>query len=109
MIYTLQENQSFDAEILRQELVAALGPDNWHINTAGNTVEFVGDFDPTATIEAHFAGGAKRKHNADILKQIADLEASVTPRRFREAATGKDKVWLKNLDDEITNLRGQLQ
>lgn len=60
MIYTLQPGQSFDAEILRQELVAALGPDDWHINTAGNTVEFFGDGDPSAVILAHFDNGATR-------------------------------------------------
>ena len=43
-----------------------------------------------------------------ILKQIATLEASVTPRRVREAVRGSGKQWLDNLDDQITALRGQL-
>lgn len=104
MIYTLQEGQSFDAEILRQELVAALGANGWHINTAGNTVEFVGDgFDPEATILAHFNGAVKRDHNAPILKQITTLEATQTPRRVREGG-----AWLAALDAQIAALRGQL-
>lgn len=39
MIYTTQPGQSFDAELLRQELVKAIGPDGWSLQTAGNTVE----------------------------------------------------------------------
>lgn len=65
MIYTLEEGQSFDAEILRQELVAALGADGWYINTGGNTVEFIQTdellvLDPAPTITTHFNNGAAR-------------------------------------------------
>jgi hypothetical protein len=99
--YTTQENESFDAEILRQELVKAIGADGWYINTAGNTVTFVGEgFDPEATILAHFANGAKRDHNTAILKQIDALEAAQTPRRVREGGQ-----WMVDLDAKIAALR----
>ena len=113
MIYNCKDNESFDAEILRQELVAAIGEPNgdWHINTAGNTVQFnhawydsevpVGLIE--STILAHFANGATRTANAAILKQIADLEATQTPRRIREGG-----VWLAGLEAQIAVLRGQL-
>jgi len=104
MIYTLQEGQSFDPELLRQELVRAIGADGWYLNTAGNTVEFVGDFDPTSVIEAHFSNSATRDHNKAILKQIADLEATQTPRRVREGGT-----WLADLDSKIAVLRKELK
>lgn len=123
MIYTLQEGQSFDAEILRQELVAALGAEGWHINTAGsevvvineNRVPYTGSNDVIPSEEvfwrtvetvilAHFANAATRTHNAAIFKQITALEATQTPRRVREGG-----VWMSNLDAAIAMLRSQLQ
>lgn len=113
MIYTLEENESFDAEILRQELVAEIGADGWHLNTAGNQVEFVqpdiyqDQINPRAIIEAHFTNGPKREHNKAILKQIAELETKITPRRIREAVSNPS--WMMALDMDIAGLRGQLQ
>lgn len=129
MKYTLQEGQSFDAEILRQELIPVLGDQvidgeqSWWINTAGNSVEllrneqawsevgFAGSppqdtFWQVAeqTILAHFTNGPKRESNRAILKQIAELEATQTPRRVREGGE-----WLKALDAQIAALRSQLQ
>lgn len=43
-----------------------------------------------------------------IKDQIVALEATVTPRRLREAALGADGGWLKNLDDQIVALRAKL-
>lgn len=65
MKYTLSENQSFDPEVLHQELVTALGPTGWHINTYGDTVEFISteNLDPEATILAHFDNGSTRTKN----------------------------------------------
>lgn len=108
MIYTAKENESFDAEILRQELVAAIGADGWHLNTAGNQVEFVHDgitdiIDPAQFIQLHFTNGPTREHNAAIKKQIADLEATQTPRRVREGGQ-----WMIDLEAQIAALRGQL-
>lgn len=46
---------------------------------------------------------------AVILRQIAELEARVTPRRAREAIlTEGGRIWLEALDEEIATLRGQL-
>ena len=110
MIYTLQEGQSFDPEQLRVELVKAIGPDGWYLNTAGNTVEFRQDgtlaevLNPEPTILTHFANGAKRTANAAILKQIAELEATQTPRRIREGGQ-----WMVELDAKIAALRMTLQ
>lgn len=113
MIYIAKENESFDAEILRQELVKAIGAEGWYINTAGNTVtlETIMPFDliggagqaAEATIFAHFANGETRTHNKAILAQITALEATQTPRRVREGGT-----WLAELDAKIAALRSQL-
>ena len=113
MIYTTQEGQSFDPEILRQELVKAIGADGWYLNSAGDTVEFVSnrvfggeasDYPQAeSTILAHFANGATRESNKAILKQIADLEATQTPRRIREGGQ-----WLADLESQIAVLREQL-
>lgn len=46
--------------------------------------------------------------NQIILSSIAALEATVTPRRSREAVLGLDNGWLKNLNDQIAALRAQL-
>ncbi len=40
-----------------------------------------------------------------IQQQIAQLEASATPRRIREATLGTDNGWLKNLNAQIAALR----
>lgn len=85
--YTTKENESFDAEILRQELVKAIGADGWYINTAGNQVTFVGEgFDPEATILAHFAKDRTAdKHNAALDAQITALERQqLLPRITRD-------------------------
>jgi hypothetical protein len=42
-----------------------------------------------------------------ILLEILRLEASVTPRRLREALIG-DNGWLSGVEDEIARLRGEL-
>ena len=104
MIYTCKPEESFDPEILRQELQKQFGGFNWYINTSGNTVEFVktepDDYDPESTILAHFANGATREANKAILKQIAELEKlQDTPRRIREAMF--DPTWMKDLDVAI--------
>jgi hypothetical protein len=117
MIYTLQEGQSFDPEILRQELVAAIGSTGWHLNTAGNTVHLQMDRwfqslletdceGPTTAeraVLAHFANGTIREANKAILKQIVELEAKQTPRRVREGGQ-----WMIDLEAQIAALRGQL-
>ena len=47
--------------------------------------------------------------NAPILSTIATLEATVTPRRIREAlTTAPGKTWLVAVDSQIAALRGSL-
>lgn len=44
-----------------------------------------------------------------IIRQIEAIEATVTPRRYREAAlTTEGKVWLQSKEDEIAALRAQI-
>ena len=43
-----------------------------------------------------------------IINQMSALEASVTPRRIREAALGIDNRWLESVEEEIAALRAQL-
>ncbi len=43
-----------------------------------------------------------------IQQQIDTLEATMTPRRIREAANGTDNGWMKALDAQIAALRTQL-
>jgi len=46
-------------------------------------------------------------NSVDAVNQIQELEATVTPRRMREAAlTDEGKAWLQNIDDQIAALRG---
>lgn len=110
MKYTCKPEESFAPEILRQELVKAIGPDGWYLNTAGNTVDFTWTIDtlppipgPETIILAHFTNGATREANKAILKQIAELEATQTPRRIREGGQ-----WMIDLDAKIVALRSQL-
>lgn len=59
----------------------------------------------TAREAAWEAGRAKR----EALKQIAALEAQVTPRRMREATLTDDgKLWLTNIETQIAELRSKL-
>ncbi len=47
--------------------------------------------------------------NAPILSTIATLEATVTPRRYREAiTTDSGKTWMASIDAQIANLRTKL-
>lgn len=40
-----------------------------------------------------------------ILRQIRELEATITPRRLRESILGIDNGWLNELEQQITELR----
>ena len=50
---------------------------------------------------------AKQSKDA-ILKQIADLEAQITPRRVREAIVNNDNSFIINIDNQIIALRARL-
>ena len=51
----------------------------------------------------------KAQSAADSIRsEISSLEALVTDRRLREAVLGIDGGWLKNLNDQIATLRGNI-
>ena len=63
--------------------------------------------DEVAEIEARKA--SSDVVNAPTLARIATLEATVTPRRIREAlTTAPGKTWLVAVDSQIAALRGSL-
>lgn len=99
MIYTTQPGESFDAEILRQELGKVLGEGAFVLNTAGNSVEIypsspmngVPDYtDAERVILAHFANSATRDHNKAVDKDIEAIEQAnpITHRTQREFMIG---------------------
>lgn len=114
MIYTTQPGESFDAEILQQELVAAIGPNGWYLNTSGNQVDFtyrqewlseLAFAGPAPTIQqlyqdaeevilAHFANSVTRDHNKAIDTTISTMEAKnpITHRTQREFMLGVQKL-----------------
>lgn len=47
--------------------------------------------------------------NALLLSQIATLEATITPRRQREAILGTDNGWLADVNAQIVALRAKLE
>lgn len=46
--------------------------------------------------------------NQIVLRQIAELEISISARRIREAVLGIDSGWLAGVNDKISVLREQL-
>lgn len=81
-----------------------------------DTVEDASQYQPTAILITDEEADAIRLSqiipptpNELILAQIAQLEASITNRRIREAAlTVEGKDWLLAIDAQITALRGEL-
>jgi hypothetical protein len=47
--------------------------------------------------------------NALLLSQITTLEATITPRRQREAILGIDNGWLADVNAQIATLRAKLK
>jgi hypothetical protein len=58
--------------------------------------------------DAEEAAWAAGQSSREILEQIKALEATVTPRRLREAVRDSGKAWLDNVDNQIAALRSQL-
>lgn len=50
----------------------------------------------------------QEKPKLTIKYNIAALEATITPRRTREAILGADNGWLADIELQIQELRGQL-
>ena len=63
----------------------------------------------TETEVAELQARALASLNDDVKQQIAALEATVTPRRLREAILGTDKGWLADVDAQIAERRASLK
>lgn len=64
---------------------------------------------PDATaLAAYDAEIATEDNDADLKRQIRDLEKEITPRRMREAVLGTGGTWLSDKETEIAALRAQL-
>lgn len=107
MKFTIQDASTLDPAALAEELVAALGS-NFGISTAGTEIttnQVVDEAKFQAVLDTHVANAANRIQNKVILKQISDLEITVTDRRLREAVLGTDNGWLTGINTQISNLR----
>lgn len=60
-----------------------------------------------AVYEAHDPNHAE--HIEDIMRQIVDIESTITPRRLREAVLGIDSGWLAGINQQLSDLRVQLK
>ena len=75
---------------------------------ASETANIGDTWDGTAFVPKPTPTPAPLSPNAAIDAQIAALEATMTPRRVREAATSDaGKAWLAALDSQISALRAQ--
>lgn len=119
MIFKTTEAQSFDAEVLRQELVAAFGTSSdWYIKTGSGEVEFCGEgLDPVEIITAHFNAGNARAAAAEIEKQNGYAKAALIEidiksiRSIREYIAAKPDVpaVLSECEAEAITTRGKIK
>lgn len=84
---------------LKRTLAAAPGEEIQHVDLDAGEI--------TAR-EAEETAFAALLDNAEILAQIQAIEATITPRRIREAILGTDAGWLEDQEDAIVVLRAQL-
>lgn len=54
------------------------------------------------------APAATEHPNAAVYREISAIEATITPRRLREAVVGTDGGWLADADARIAALRSKL-
>ncbi len=118
MIFKTTEAQSFDAEVLRQELEAAFGTSNWYIKTGPGEVEFCGEgLDPAEIITTHFNAGNARAAAAEIEKQNGYAKAALIEidiksiRSIREYIAAKPDVpaVLSECEAEAITTRGKIK
>lgn len=69
---------------------------DWHLST------------PQPTQDDLSAAEAIADEKITIKNTIAELESTITERRYREAILGIDNGWLKNINDQIAALRSKL-
>ena len=103
--YNASTNSFYDDEIVAPpptaiEITAALRDSLIAQQSAGKVIQADANGQPISTSTA--------PRVLTIEQQILALEATMTPRRIREAANGTDNGWMKNLDAQITALRAQL-
>lgn len=88
-------------------------PKNDSINIVDNRIfgwSFANITKPTNAELVAFVSNVKSKQSEKILlTQIADLEASVTPRKIREAILSGDKTFIANVDSAISSVRHKLE
>lgn len=118
MIFKTTEAQSFDAEVLRQELEAAFGTSGWYIKTGPGEVEFCGEgLDPVEIITTHFNAGNARAAAAKIEKQNGHAKAALIEidiksiRSIREyiAAKPDAPAFLSECEAEAITTRGKIK
>ena len=93
MKYTLTEGQSFDPEILRQELVAVFGDEGNKISTSTGVVDYFGEGDASAIILAHFDSGPARE-TVRLKAQIKGIRATALEWFTKNA--GVSEVYAQN-------------
>jgi hypothetical protein len=109
MKYTTTEGQSFDPEILRQELVATFGAEGNKISTAPGSVDYLGEGDASTVILAHFNNGAAREEQKlrDRVKAIRASALDRFPKNSGIATVYEQnfEAALKGASDTTTILR----
>ena len=105
--------------MIKLEILNADGSTYWveHFNTIQDQVKWLLEEQTRSYYKAEFTtvvtdltpvvDVALEARNA-ILKAIADLEASVTPRRLREAVISGDKSFIEGVENQISTLRNSL-
>ena len=88
------------SETVQQGLPVLTSKGHWE--QTWSIIQLEGD----ALIEAQAQKAEDEK--AKIKSDIAALEATITPRRTREAILGTDNGWLTDIEVQIQELRGQL-
>jgi hypothetical protein len=78
---------------------------NFHATSEGNIPFTLEEEIQWAAEQALFA---QEQPKILIKSKIAALEATITPRRTREAILAIDTVWLADVELQIQELRGQL-
>ena len=77
----------------------------FHVTSEGN-IPFTEEEELKWDIQE--ATNAQELPKIKIKADIAALEATITPRRTREAILGTDNGWLADVELQIQELRGQL-
>ena len=119
---SLQQMEAADIEVQLDENDVALliseylngkdalrDPENDSINVVNNRIHsftFTNIPQPSVSELLALIPAVQAKNTRDgKLKQIADLEALVTPRRVRDAVLSGDNSFIQNIDDQVQAIR----